>query len=308
MIKKENQAGLSFTNLKLRIVELINSDDNFTVENVDEAYFSEPVNFEKDKETKLYSILQNAFDELIIKKPISSSSVSVALPFELFSVMHIPYDNSLLNEDLIEQFRWEFSVNFPHINSRDLVIQYFEMEKNQFLDYNSAIVLGIPRKYLHFISGFCDKNELQLKFVDNSHFAAERALALNSRSGLKGLILSIYVAAKYVSIVFLYEGKPVHCRLLPINNAAEIIPLIKDELKNNEFMKGGKGSLNEAYINGDDVSDIVVNSLTEKLGISFIKFNPFDKLPYNQELSKNRNFTENYNSFSSAAGIAFRLA
>jgi len=307
-MQTENQAGLSFTNLKLRIVELTNDDEGFIVENVDEVYFSEPLNFEKDKETKIFSVLQNAYNELLIKKQAEYTSISMALPFEFFHIMHVPYDNSLLNEDLIEQFRWEFSVNYPYLNTRDLVIQYYEMEKNNFLDFNSAIVLGIPRRYLHFVFGFCEKNNLLLKVVDNSHFATERALSLNHQLEQKGLVLSLYLADKFVSVMFIYKGKPVHCKFLPISNAAQIISVIQDEIKNSEYINGDKESIDAAFLSGDDISDTIAGALSEKTGISFIKFNPFEKLPFNPELLKNKNYIENYNSYCAAAGIAYRLA
>lgn len=307
-MQTENQAGLSFTNLKLRIVELTNDDEGFIVENVDEVYFSEPLNFEKDKETKIFSVLQNAYNELLIKKQAEYTSISMALPFEFFHIMHVPYDNSLLNEDLIEQFRWEFSVNYPYLNTRDLVIQYYEMEKNNFLDFNSAIVLGIPRRYLHFVFGFCEKNNLLLKVVDNSHFATERALSLNHQLEQKGLVLSLYLADKFVSVMFIYKGKPVHCKFLQISNAAQIISVIQDEIKNSEYINGDKESIDAAFLSGDDISDTIAGALSEKTGISFIKFNPFEKLPFNPELLKNKNYIENYNSYCAAAGIAYRLA
>lgn len=307
-MQTENQAGLSFTNLKLRIVELTNDDEGFIVENVDEVYFSESLNFEKDKETKIFSVLQNAYNELLIKKQAEYTSISMALPFEFFHIMHVPYDNSLLNEDLIEQFRWEFSVNYPYLNTRDLVIQYYEMEKNNFLDFNSAIVLGIPRRYLHFVFGFCEKNNLLLKVVDNSHFATERALSLNHQLEQKGLVLSLYLADKFVSVMFIYKGKPVHCKFLPISNAAQIISVIQDEIKNSEYINGDKESIDAAFLSGDDISDTIAGALSEKTGISFIKFNPFEKLPFNPELLKNKNYIENYNSYCAAAGIAYRLA
>jgi len=303
-----NQTGLSITSLKLKVVELSNNGNGFTVENVDEAYFSEPVNFDKDKETKIYSVLQNAYNELLIKRPFRLSSVSLALPSELFHVMHIPYDNSLLNEDLIEEFKWEFSVNFPYLNARDLVIQYFEMEKNNFINYNSAVVIGIQRRYLQFFSTFCEKNELQLKFIDNAHFASERALAYNYPIQSKGLVLSVYIADNYLSLIFLFKGKPVNCKLIPLANASEIVPILQEELNTSEFVHGNRDILDGVFINGEDITDSLVSTLEELVEVEFIKFNPFEKFDFNPALSKNRRFTENYNSFGAAAGIAFRLS
>jgi hypothetical protein len=222
--------------------------------------------------------------------------------------MHIPYDNSLLHQDLIEEFRWEFSVVYPFIDTKDLVIQYFEIEKNSFYDYNTAITLGAPRRFLRFVYGFCEKNDLALKFVDNSHFASERALSLNNPLMLKGLTLSAYISGKYLSLLYMFRGKPIHCKFINIADASRIAPAIRDEINVHGFLKGNKEILDGAFITGDDLSDVMVRSLNELTEIDFVKFNPFETLSFNPDLSKNRNFSENSNSFSSAAGIAYRLA
>ena len=135
----ENHAGFTITDSKLQVVEVVYNGYQFILENVDEAYFNEQINFEKDKETKISALLQGAFNEIQIKKLLKSTSVSFTLPFDLFYIMQIPYDNTFLHQDLIEEFRWEFSVLYPHIKVDDLVIQYMEIDKNNIYEQNSAL-------------------------------------------------------------------------------------------------------------------------------------------------------------------------
>ena len=92
----ENHVGITITNSKIQLVEIIFNNNRFYLNNVDEAYFNEPVNFDDDKETKISSRIQGAFNEILIKKPLESKSVSFALPFELFNSLQVPYDNTLL--------------------------------------------------------------------------------------------------------------------------------------------------------------------------------------------------------------------
>src|SRR3989337_2859291 len=125
----ENHAGFTLSGSKLQVVEITNQDEQFFLENVDEAYFNEPLNFEKDKETQISALLQGAFNELIIRKALKSNSVSFTLPFELFYTAQLPYDNTLLHQDIIDEFRWELSVLYPFAQVKDLVIQYIEIEK-----------------------------------------------------------------------------------------------------------------------------------------------------------------------------------
>ncbi len=159
----ENHAGFTITNSKLQVVEVNYKNEQYILENIDEAYFNEQLDFEKDKEAKILSLLQGAFNELLIKKPLSSSSVSFALPLDIFSIIQLPYDNSLLHQDLIEEFKWELSVLFPYLSTKDMVIQYFEIDKNYLVDFHSALIISTYRRYFMLLYKFCQKNNLNLK-------------------------------------------------------------------------------------------------------------------------------------------------
>ena len=97
----ENHIGFTISGSKLQLVEIIYKDRQFILDKVDEAYFNEPINMETDKETKIDSLLQGAFNEILIKRPLKSSFASFALPFELFHIMQVPYDNTLLTRTLL---------------------------------------------------------------------------------------------------------------------------------------------------------------------------------------------------------------
>jgi hypothetical protein len=69
-----------------------------------------------------------------------------------------------------------------------------------------------------------------------------------------------------------------------------------------------KGLVQAAYITGESVPDELVNQLTGITGITFISFNPFDKLTTTPKILESILYSQKYNSFSSAAGIAYRIA
>lgn len=308
MAEFENHAGFTISGSKLQLVEVINKGGQFVLENVDEAYFNETLDIEKDKETKIASLLQSAYNELIIKSPLKSTSVSFTLPFEVFHTMQVPYDNTLLNEDLIEEFRWELSVLYPYIPVKDLVIQYIEVDRNELTNFNTALVFGIPRKFLQLISSFCQHNNLKLKFIDNVHTASDRALAVSTSYMEKGTVLSVYFGSKFLSVFFFSGGKPVYHKLIPFSEASEVPVLLKEEISSTDFFKINNNMIEASFITGDDLSSSLVQSLRSSTGLDFVYFNPFDKIKPESKLFSNKCYSEKSNSFSSAAGIAFRLA
>ncbi len=304
----ENHVGFTISSTKLQLVEIIYKDGKFILETVDEAYFNEPLNLEIDKETKISALLQGAFNELIIKKPLKSNIASFTLPFELFHIMQIPFDNTLLHQDLIEEFKWEFSVLYPYSVYKDLVIQYIEVEKNNIINYNSAIVIGMERKYLQIIHNFCNENNLQLKFVDNIHLASERALTLNNPLLGRGIILSIYFTTKKLSILFSYNGKPIYFNVIPVNDVGEIPALLLNETSPSESFSMKRDLIEKAFITGEELSETTIQTLRNTLGIDFIKFNPFEKLKPNPKLFDSKYYSERFNSFAPATGVAIRIA
>ncbi len=167
----ENHVGFNISNSKLQVVEVNYLTDQFRLVNVDEVNFEKPITLDSITEYELSSLLQSAFQKLQNKKNLNSKIVSFTLPFELFYSMQVPYDTTLLYQDLIEEFKWELSVLYPYVPSKNLVFQYSEIDKTPFSENNLALVFALQRKYLEILDSFCKKNNLKLRFVDNLHIA-----------------------------------------------------------------------------------------------------------------------------------------
>lgn len=304
----ENHAGFTISSSKLQVVEIVQKDDQFVLENIDEAFLNESLNLEQDKETKISALLQGAFDEILVRNSLTSTTASFSLPPEIFKVAQLPYDHTLLHQDLVEEFRWELSLLYPDISPEDQVIQYIEIDKNTMIDRNTSIVISLSRKYIQLIKDFCEKNGLKLKFIDNIHLASERALSATNPFSEKGLVLSVFISGTYLSIIFSFHGKPVYFKVIHLNNAGEITKVISSELESNQYPNIKKNLIESAFISGEELSVTMIKTLREKLDIPFIHFNPFAKIKPNPRLFENRYYSEKFNSFSSSAGIALRLA
>lgn len=93
-----------------------------------------------------------------------------------------------------------------------------------------------------------------------------------------------------------------------MNDASEITDHLIKETSRSPILNIDKSQIEAAFISGDEISGAVVQTLKKALGLDFILFNPFDKIRPIPELYENKLYLEKYNSFSSAAGIAFRIA
>jgi len=301
----QNHAGINITTSKMQLVEVNYSGEEFIIENADEEYFSEFLDLNA-KETKVISTLQSAFDELLMRRPLNSKLVSFTLPHSLFHVVRLPYDNTLVHGDMIEEFKWELSALFPKPSKDEMVVQSIKVEDNKKTS-SSAIVVATYKKYLKLLNNFCQKNGLRLKFVDNVHMASDRIISISNTFSEKEIILSVYVTGEHLSVTFLFKGKPIYFDVVPLANAGEILPRLSEELESGKSMKINPASVSKAFIAGDSISDSLIEKARKTLNIDFSRFNPFEELKVNPELFESRQFSERSNSFAPAAGIAFRL-
>ena len=302
----ENHAGFNITSTKLQLVEVTGESGKIKLSNLSEVFFNIPLDFDKDKETILLTKLQSAYDELKISSQLVSKTISVALPLKLFFIVQLPFDNTLLYWDLLEEFRWELSVLFPHIHPDELSIQYFEIEKNMYITKNTAIVSAIPRKYIELVVNFCKNNDLKLKFIDSAHFAAERSVILSDKAVPEGLTLSVHISENSTSVLYALDFKPIYTNVCSTKSEKDIISFLEEELSKETAHKISRKFISCAYISGERVTAELKRKLEYSAGLSFSKFNPFFKIDSESAVENNKFPVETFNSFAPAAGIAYR--
>lgn len=302
----DRYAGFNLTSSKLQIVEISVADNQIELLNIDEVYLNEELNFEKEKISKIGALLQSAYEELQMKSPLNPKYISFSLPFELFAIAHLPFDNRLSHQELIEDFRLQFSILFPFVEN-ELTIKYYELDSSKLNNTNSAIIFGIENKYLELIANFAKNNELKLLFVDNP-LSATNLSVLNSNSILcKGYFLNIYIQKKIIAYSLSFNKKVLRMKAFNYNRIGDIPELLNREFGEEIFSKINSDLLNASFISGDEISTNIVSLLRKSLNIDFILFNPFDKLKLRPELLENKLYLKKYNSFAPALGIALRL-
>lgn len=302
----QNHAGISLSQSKLQLVEVVYDGEEFTLNNADEEYFDEFLKLD-EKETRVLANIQSAFDELIMRTPLQSRYVSFTLPHEFFRVVQLPFDNSLTQHDLHEQFKWELSLLYPGISADELLVQHVQIDDCKKDTPDRAIVVATFRKYLRLLKNFAAQNNLKLKYVDNPHIASDRLIMLDESISKGELILSVYVTGTNLSVAFIIDGSPVYFRIIPVTQAGNIIPALSAELASIKDPDLNQKFISRAYMSGDNISESLLEKAKQALRISFNRINPFEKIDVNPELYNKKAFSERPNSFSPAAAIAYRI-
>ena len=298
----QNHVGINITTSKLQVVEVSYLNGEFILENVNEEYFSEFLDF-NSKKTKIISLLQRAFNEMALDRTLKTRYYSFTLPHNLFKMVQLPIENSLLDSDLVEHFRWEYSVLFPDLKQEELLLQFIKTEDNE----PSAIISGTLKRYIDILKEFCTLYNANLKYVDNVHFASDNLLQLETGILDNSFILSLYLSNDYLSIDLLQNYKPVRFLAIPLKQSSEIIQFIDTFIKTNELLNGDIKLISRVYISGDSILDSLVSNLENAFDFDVYSINPFNKIKHSPSLKQNNAFYSESNSFASAAGIAFRL-
>ena len=139
--------GLNITGDKIQLVEIEYKDDEIFLSSVEQEYFEEYLEF-SNKETKVNSLIQKSFDEINLRKKLKNNVVSISLPLDIFKIVELPYDKSLIRADLIDQFKWEFSVLFPEKIPTEYMIQYIELPPKEINEGDKVIVISAANKKL----------------------------------------------------------------------------------------------------------------------------------------------------------------
>lgn len=305
MYLKEGHAGINLTPEKIQLVEIVSKDNKFITANIDEEYFSESVHLD-EKETRLSSILQSAFNELVLRNPLESANISFTLPPDYFKIVELPYEKSLIKKDLEEHVRWEFEQLFPYLNSEDVVLQFIQLKRDGFSGEDKILIAAAIKKHLKYIYKFCSRNNFNLRYVDNAHFAANSIIRLNTQLPTDVNGLSLYLMDNTFSIIVLKDHHPSFYKEFHYERIDHIFRKIDDYLISLNDYGLVKENIGYAVLSGDRSSESVKQYLEENLSINFSLLNPFDFLPLDEKLSDSDFVTSNYSTFAASAGIALR--
>lgn len=303
----QNQAGLHISKSKLQIVEVLNKNGRFILGNVDEEYFPDVLSF-SDRESKIISILQNAFSELVSRKPLKSSSVSFSLPNSSFKSFDIPFDKSLAKDDLLDHLKWELSVLYPDLKSGDYLIRNIPVTTGDYREGNNIIVFVLEKNILKTLYKFCQRNNLNLKFVDHEHMSANSIIFMENDKDKESLFCSIYINDNYFSIMLLHQFKPVFFRNRQFHSPEEFMTVAKNELDNLRSLVGDLSHISASYLHGSVYSENTFEQINLLSDLNFTYSNPFSRIEKGDNLKDSELIRVKYNSFCAAAGVAFRVA
>lgn len=300
-----NHVGINLTETKLQLVEISYKQNSFYLENVDQKIFKEQF-VPTLPENKMISILQDSFEKIINKKSVNSNFISFCLPNNFFKILELPFDNALTKKDLQEQLKWELSILFPDDLEDKYFIQNVEVNKTSLRKEFKTLIFAIEKRFVKTLNKFCKENNLELKFVDNSHLASNAFLHLDKRTSNDSIILSLYIDQVQSSIAALEGHNPFYFKIIDerSNEFSEELSKVITELS---VFGVNRKNIGSVILNGLNVTSEFEKSISAVLKLPIIKINPFERLKIDEQIKNNPLFLSQYNSFTAATGIAIRI-
>ncbi len=303
----QNHAGLHISKSKLQIVELVHRNDRFILGNVDEEYFPDIFSF-NDRESKIISILQSAYNELISRKPLKSSSISFSLSNLSFKSFDIPFDKSLAKDDLLDHLKWELSVLYPDLKGGDYLIQNIKVTGGDYREGSNIIVFVLQKNILSTLYKFCQRNNLNLRFVDHEHMSANSIIFMEHEKNKDSLFCSLYINESYFSIMLLHQFRPIYFRNREFNSPEEFLKVADNEIDNIRTLVGDLSHISASYLHGSAYSQNILEQINLLSDLNFTYSNPFSKIEKDANVKESDFVKEKYNLFCAAAGVAYRVA
>lgn len=296
-----NQLGLNLSENKIQLVEIVNKDNTIYLENVDQEYYEESI-FSDTKEAKFIHILQNAYNEIVLRKPVNSSKISIALSPNFFKIFELPVDKNLTKNDVDDYIKWELSKLFPAVSGL-FSFQKIVLHNPNYEQFKSVLVIAIEQNILKRIHKFCVRNNLKLQFIDNAHFSSSALLSEDIKSGN---YLSINVEDQNLSTILFSNGNLIKHFKNNFTTVVEIPALLKtitDQIVESNLV----ADINKLFIFGNSATQELINEISTFLESDIEKVDPFQKVTISNHLEENNYINNLSEQFSAAASISYRI-
>lgn len=300
MASFESNIGFTLYNNRLQISEVDCSlKNNITLRNIDTEFLSDFID-NSIKDTKFISILQNVFDELVLRKPLKSNYASFTLSENYFKHLEIPVESSLMKNDLNDFYRWNFGIAYPDEKYEDFILQTVIVNKG---NSPAHLLIFLSKKIAKLLHKFCSRNNLICRFVDSSHFAAHNFIDTVEKGSVK---TSLFISEEKISMIITNNFNPEFLITRSYSSNAEI--KIALETINQKLISSGGDRLissSKIYLLGENVSDSLINIIDPIFNTASEKYNPFNSINISPSLNIN-SFKNSACAFTPTIGIASR--
>ncbi|MCB0746355.1 MAG: pilus assembly protein PilM [Ignavibacteriae bacterium] len=298
-----NQVGINIAKHAMQLVEISQKENKIYLENVDEEFFDEALEANL-KETKFIHILQNAYNEIVLRNPLKTTNVLLSLPLSFFKTFEVPVDKNLTKNDLNDYTLWEFSKLFPAENKSEFYFQKIFLETPDYLSYKRELVFAINKDLLKRFYKFCVRNNLQLKTADISHLASNSILFYNNK---KSNGISVLIEDTKISAMVFNQTNLVFSKTKNLNAISEVPIFIKDILLEIEKRNLKREKIEKLFLFGAKISNELLINIESSLNISSTIIEPFNELKLDIAHLNERLSIGNLTKYSSALGMALRL-
>lgn len=299
-----NQAGINLTVSKLQLIEMSWDENEIVIENADEECLTGFID-NNTTETELITFILEAYNQMIMRQPITAKSVSFTLPTQLFGIVELPVDDLLTKEDIAAHLNWEYSILFPHKNPDDFLLRYFEIGNYNKSNTKKILTAAIEKKILGAVHKFCVASGLTLRLVDNAHFAAN--LLIKPEPAVQNYV-SLYSDDNFFSLMIFEKGKPKFFKSFDELDLDTIAEKIKKEYAGFYSGQNDNAEMKNIFVAGESFTENATKLFESHFYVPLNKVQPYGTLKSSRHLSKKELIKNRFYSFAAPIGIAARIS
>lgn len=301
----QNHLGCFLSIDKIRFVEIVFESNAFHLGNLDEIIFENEIDLGGSRPS-LFSQVSEALSKFKKESSFSSCFISFSLSNQFFNIFQIPIEESLIKKDQLDNYKWESGVLYPWIDRKSLLIQNIEVTSD-LLPYKSSIVFGLKKEVLASLNKLAAENNLELRYIDNAHISSNAFIKLDKAALTEEATISIFFEENIFSISLLHNNVPVVFKVVEYKDKIDYF-ILKNELeKMKSLVENEEKKISDLYIFNESGNEKLSNNLMNDFRWNIIRTNPFFGIKANKNIVHKNLYTDLFNSFTSAVGIALRV-
>ena len=175
---------------------------------------------------------------------------------------------------MVDQFKWELATLFPYEAKDEFITQHIDLSGCKEFESNNALLISAQKKQLKILHKFCVRNNLQLKYIDYTHIAANNLIQLVRKSEQGNNFISLFISDRYYSFAYYCDNIPVFFDIKRLGSIAEIIDTVSASFEKVKRRSLPLENIGGYFLSGADVSETLVLQLKEKFEFDFRLLNP----------------------------------
>ncbi|MFZ5518120.1 MAG: type IV pilus biogenesis protein PilM [Candidatus Zhuqueibacterota bacterium] len=316
-----SMTGIHLRKNSLKLIEVENAaNQQYRINKIVQTKLNFPLTVATLGDENIIAKIGNELSQIFIDHNLSSQKVIFCLESPMTLIKKLPYDETLTEEELINQVDWEVK-EFSYSPEDEYIVDFHKLIRSHRRGAPEMVVVSVREKLISRLKRLFANGRIQVKVIDLDVFAAMRAIEVNYdlREGEMNALIEVNPTGLLFTIIedkeFYYSQEVSLTKLgleidsLESSDEEEVAKFISKELRRiilDNKLGENIENLNRIFLYGDMVKDNILENLQNSYNVRIDRANPFRRLLFAPNVSVDENIWSRPETFTVCVGSALR--